>query len=149
MTSKILYIDMDNVLVDFPSAFPKVDPALFAQYTDKDDIPGIFALMDPMPGALEAFERLSEVFDTYILSTAPWANASAWGDKLEWVKNHIGPRALRRLILTHNKQLNRGDFLVDDRILNGAGEFGGELIRFGSDQFPDWSAVLAYLEDRT
>ncbi len=46
---KILYIDMDNVLVDFRSAFPKVDPELLEKFkNDKDEIPGIFSLMDPM-----------------------------------------------------------------------------------------------------
>jgi len=50
---KILYIDMDNTLVDFPSGIDRVSPALLEQYPDRDDIPGIFALMDPMPGAIE------------------------------------------------------------------------------------------------
>lgn len=145
---KILYIDMDNVLVDFPSAFPKVDPATFAEYTDKDDIPGIFGLMDPLPGALEAFEQLSRQFDVYILSTAPWANASAWSDKLEWVKKHLGEPAHRRLILTHHKNLNHGDYLIDDRTLNGASGFRGELILFGGGKFPTWSEVTTYLADK-
>ena len=35
---------MDNVLVDFRSAFSKVDPALLIKFeNDKDEIPGIFA----------------------------------------------------------------------------------------------------------
>lgn len=76
--TKILYIDMDNVLVDFPSAFPLVDPTLLDQHADnKDDIPGIFSLMTPMPGAVEAFAELAALFDTYILSTSPWNNPTA------------------------------------------------------------------------
>lgn len=65
--TKILYIDMDNVLVDFPSAFPHVDPTLLDQHADnKDDIAGIFSLMTPMPGAVEAFAELAALFETYI-----------------------------------------------------------------------------------
>lgn len=143
---KVLYIDMDNVLVDFPSAFPHVDPALLAQYSDhRDDIPGIFSLMTPVKGAIESFEELAALFDTYILSTSPWDNSSAWSDKLLWVKRHLGSHAYKRLILTHHKNLNAGHFLVDDRTKNGADRFAGELILFGSDRFPDWPSVTAYL----
>jgi 5'-nucleotidase len=46
--------------------------------------------MDPMPGALEAYRELAHLFDTYILSTAPWENASARSDKWLWVKRHLG-----------------------------------------------------------
>ena len=128
---KILYLDMDNVLVDFPSAFARVPEETLREYgEDKDEIPGIFALMDPVPGAVEAFHALAEVFDVYILSTAPWENSSAWSDKLEWVKKHLGEKAKKRLILSHHKNLNQGDFLVDDRDKNGAGEFTGTLITF-------------------
>ena len=101
--------------------------------------------MNPMEGAIEAFNTISKRYDTYILSTAPWGNPSAWSDKLIWVKEHLGESAHKRLILSHNKNLNRGDFLIDDRTHNGAGESQGELIRFGSEDFPTWDAVISYL----
>lgn len=146
---KVLYIDMDNVLVDFPSAFPHVDPGLLIKHaTDKDNIPGIFGRMAAMPGAIAAFDELASIFDTYILSTSPWDNPSAWSDKLLWVKRHLGQTAYKRLILTHHKNLNNGHFLVDDRSKNGADRFAGELVLFGSDRFPDWSSVLSYLRPR-
>ena len=44
---KILYIDMDNVLVDFPTGIDRVSEELRARYDgDLDEVPGIFALMD-------------------------------------------------------------------------------------------------------
>jgi 5'(3')-deoxyribonucleotidase len=52
---------------------------------------------------------------------------------------------LKRLIFSHNKNLNKGDFLVDDRTKNGAGEFEGMHIHFGSVKFPDWGFVRSYL----
>ncbi|MFZ1829051.1 MAG: hypothetical protein WAW42_09845 [Candidatus Competibacteraceae bacterium] len=143
---KVLYIDMDNVLVDFASAFPRVPPeVLKAHEGDLDEVPGIFSLMDPVPGAIEAYEELSGLFDTYILSTSPWENPSAWSDKLLWVKRHLGRTAYKRLILSHHKNLNRGHFLVDDRTKNGASEFEGERVHFGTAQFPNWPAVLDHL----
>ncbi|MHB9019439.1 MAG: hypothetical protein ACYC3G_00985 [Minisyncoccota bacterium] len=36
-------------------------------------------------------------------------------------------------------------FLILDWAENGASEFEGELIQFGSEKFPDWASVLKYL----
>jgi len=41
--------------------------------------------------------------------------------------------------------MNKGHYLIDDREKNGAGDFEGELIRFGSEEFPDWQSVLVFL----
>ncbi|MBO0811435.1 MAG: HD domain-containing protein [Microlunatus sp.] len=150
---KILYVDMDNTLVDFRSGLDRIDPETRATYLGREDeIPGIFAAMSPMPGAVEAFAELSTLFDAYILSTAPWLNPSAWRDKLEWVQRHfgaeVGSLAYKRLILSHHKDLSRGDFLVDDRPAHrGAAEFEGEVLPFGPahNEFPDWASILAYL----
>ena len=108
-------------------------------------MPGIFALMQPIEGAVESFATLAQDFDTYVLSTSPWENPRAWSDKLEWVKRHLGSHAYKRLILTHHKNLNIGDYLIDDRTNNGADQFKGEHIQFGSDKFPNWRSVVDYL----
>jgi len=149
MKKKLLYIDMDNVLVDFQSGIDQLDPGSKKKYRFRyDEVPGIFATMDPLPGAIESFIKLKKHFNVYILSTAPWENPSAWSDKISWVKKYLGKHAWKRLILTHNKHLNRGDYLVDDRKKNGAGKFEGELIQFGTKQFPDWPAVMDYLHGK-
>ena len=146
MSKKIVYVDMDNVLVDFPSGIEKLSEEDKNKYEGNyDEVPGIFSLMEPMPGAIEGFREIAETYDTYILSTAPWGNRTAWSDKLDWVKTHLGDVAHKRLILSHNKNLNRGDYLIDDRTKNGAGEFQGELIQFGTSEFPDWDSVLRRL----
>ena len=143
---KIVYVDMDNVLVDFVSGINQLSKETQIKYQgDLDEVPGIFSLMAPMEDAIESFKKLSSMYDTYILSTAPWENASAWSDKLDWVKRYLGEEAHKRLILSHNKNLNRGDYLIDDRTANGADKFQGELIRFGSEKFPNWKSVCDYL----
>jgi hypothetical protein len=43
-----------------------------------------------------------------------------------------------------------GDYLIDDRTANGAGDFGkitgrGEHVHFGYGNFKDWNNVLEYL----
>lgn len=145
-SKKTIYIDMDNVLVDFPSAVEILDDQTRREYEGHlDDVPGIFRMMKPVSGAVEAFKQLAEKYDVYILSTAPWDNPSAWSDKLQWVKRYLGDKAYKRLILTHHKNLNQGDILIGDRIRNGAGNFKGELILFGSEKFKDWSKIREYL----
>ena len=143
---KILYIDMDNVLVDFKSGIDRLPKSVQQEFTDRlDEVPGIFALMEPLDGALEAYDVLSSAFDTYILSTAPWRNPTAWSDKLLWVQKHLGQKAHKRLILSHHKNLNDGHFLIDDRTKNGVDKFRGDHIHFGSCEFPDWVSVTDYL----
>lgn len=149
---KIVYVDMDNVLVDFPSGIARLTDAEFKKYEGNyDECPGIFALMDPLEGAIEGFRFLSENFDTYILSTAPWLNPSAWTDKLNWVHKHLGSEkgtpAYKRLNISHHKHLLMGDFLIDDRTKNGAAEFKGLHIHFGTDpRFMDWESVVEYMK---
>ena len=144
---QILYVDMDNVLVDFPSGIARVPNALQEEYNDRlDEVPGIFSLMDPMPNAIESYNYLASHFDTYILSTVPWHNPSAWSDKLLWVQKYLGESAYKRLILSHHKNLNDGHYLIDDRTKNGADRFPGEHIHFGTEQFSDWNSVVSYLK---
>ena len=101
--------------------------------------------MDPMEGAIEAYTLLAQKFDTYILSTAPWDNPTAWTDKLLWVKKYLGEVAYKRLILSHHKNLNHGDFLIDDRPNNGARDFGGEWVHFGSEGLENWEQVVKHM----
>lgn len=143
----ILYIDMDNVLVDFPSGIDQLDENTRQQYEGRfDEVPGIFALMLPMQGAIEAVHKLSEKYDIYVLSTAPWLNSSAWSDKLLWIHKYFGKEKnsilYKRLIMSHHKNLNQGAYLIDDRTKNGADRFEGEYIHFGTKKFPDWKSVL-------
>ena len=109
--------------------------------------------MDPMPGAIEAVQKLRERYELYILSTAPWDNPTAWCDKLNWVKKHFGggedSAFYKRLILTHHKDLCHGDYLIDDRPDKcGVEQFMGKVIHFGSPEYPDWDAVVKFLMDK-
>ncbi|MDG1728241.1 MAG: hypothetical protein P8K68_14665 [Algibacter sp.] len=98
-----------------------------------DEVPGIFGLMQPMQNAIASYTELTEHFDVYILSTSPWKNETAATDKLRWVKEYLKGVAYKRLILSHHKNLNKGDYLIDDRTKNGADRFEGEHIHFGTE----------------
>ena len=57
------------------------------------------------------------------------------------------------MFTTHRKDLLQGDYLIDDRLKNGAGEFKGTLLRFGYDwendfspnEYPSWDDILSKL----
>jgi 5'(3')-deoxyribonucleotidase len=138
---------MDGVLVNFQSGIDRLTEAEKIEYKDQEkNAPNIFSKMEPIEGAIEAYKMLAERYDTYILSTAPWNNETALGDKVAWAKKYLGDTIYKRLILTHNKHLNVGHYLIDDRPhKNGAADFKGELIHFRSEKFPDWNSVLDFL----
>ena len=137
---KIVYIDMDNVMVDFPSGIAKLDEKTKQEYEGRyDEVEGIFSLMEPMPNAISAVHKLMKKYHIYARSTAPWHNPSAWSDKVKWIQRYFGEEKgsalYKRLILSHHKNLNQGDYLIDDRTKNGAGKFEGKHLHFGTEQF--------------
>lgn len=153
-----IFVDMDGVLVDFQGAVDSLDEATIREYADDgkgkphyDDVPGIFARMKPLPGAIDAMHRLQAAgYDLYILSTAPWGNPSSWSDKVEWVTKYLDDIFHKRLIITHCKGLlaaHEGAYLIDDRTGHGATDFGERHIQIGTDtRFPDWASVLDYFK---
>lgn len=146
MSKKRLYFDMDGVIVDFDSALKLQSEETLKEYEGREDeIPGLFGRMQPMPGAIEAVRKLNEIYDCYILSTAPWGNPSAWSDKVIWITRYLDDVFHKKMVITHCKHLCKGDILIDDRDKHGVRDFEGEWIHFGSERFPDWDSVLDYL----
>lgn len=75
---------MDNVLVDFLSGIERLNERDKIKYEGTyERRPGILDLMPPMPGAIESYLELADLFDAYILSTSPWKNPSATMHKFE------------------------------------------------------------------
>lgn len=154
MSKKILYIDMDGVIADFHHGVQALDPEANPQdyhkgYDYVDQIcrsnPNIFHNLIPIDGAIKAVNTLFMHFDIYFLSTPMWSVPESFTGKRLWIARMFGEKATKRLILTHRKDLAIGDYLIDDSIRNGAGEFKGTLIPFGTDAFPDWKSVVEYL----
>ena len=137
---KIIYIDLDNTLADYIGEANRLNISL----KDAKHIKGFFKQLKPMPSAIESYNELSEHFDVYILSTAPWSNPHSLTEKLEWVKEYL-PNAYKNVIFSHHKDLNIGDYLIDDSTKNGASNFTGEHIQIHSNKFPDWNSVINYI----
>jgi 5'-nucleotidase len=159
MAKKILYLDMDGVVADFDKAIDsfcfdlesyKTSPIFESRGQKVKAVctahPEIFHDLPVIEGAVEATKKLFELYEVYFLSTAMWNIPISFTGKRHWLEKHFGELATRRLILTPRKDLNIGDFLVDDRLKNGVTEFKGIHIHFGTPQFPNWEVTLKYLE---
>lgn len=134
----VIYVDMDGVLVQ--SGESKDEWANFRL------LPGFLLNKKPIENAIEAFNILSKNCNVYILSTPVWDNVDCWSEKRIWVEKYLGHTAKKKLILTHNKALNKGKILIDDSLNHGANNFEGIHILFGSDKYPNWTAVLNKFE---
>ncbi len=136
-------IDLDGVVVDYEQG----TKAWKEQHGDREE--GMFLSFPPIEGAIDAVQLLlgDPRFDVYFVSTAPWSNPSAWTDKRLWLEQHFGEVVKKRLVLTHRKDLVVGDVLIDDRPNNGALEFPGWWMHFGSEEIPHWRAVISLLCD--
>lgn len=154
---KIVFIDMDGVLVDFGKEIELQQSLL--KSNDKllkqpDLIKGIFKNPPVFPGALNGVKTLyeSNLFELIIATTAPWGNHESASDKRVWIEKHFKGIFEKKMVITHRKDLLLGDYLIDDRLANGAKEFKGELIRFGWDyenkkwnKYPNWESVIKKL----
>lgn len=145
MKKEVIYIDMDGVVANFAKKWK----SMYGNELDLYHIPptpsGFYKDLEIIPGSVEAIKILSKYFDVYFLSTAEWANLSSWVDKRVWLEKHFGEYAYKKLILSHNKSLNIGKYLIDDRAIDTNLAFTGEFIHFGTEKFPNWNSVVKYI----
>jgi 5'(3')-deoxyribonucleotidase len=108
----------------------------------------------PIEGAIEAVKKLAESgkYELYIATAAPWGNPMSAMDKRFWIEEHFGELFRKKMVVTHLKNMLRGEYLIDDRTANGAGEFEGKLLRFGWayeteewNEYPTWESILKKL----
>lgn len=151
-------IDMDGVLVDFNYQIEdwfNTYPELKHKYKNNPDhIPGIFRDPPPIKGAVEAVKKLYESgkYEMFVATTAPWGNPQASTDKRVWLEKYFGNIFYKKMFITHRKDMLLGDYLIDDRVENGAGNFVGEHLQFGvnyitgeKNPYPTWDSVLEVL----
>lgn len=144
---KIVYIDMDDTLADFMGAYEiarERNPAMMFPQAEY----GFFANLEPLEDAVESVQRLldSEHLSPYILTAPSTINPLCYTEKRIWVEQYLGMEMVERLIISPDKSLLKGDYLVDD-IPEGKGQesFEGELLQFASTTYPDWQSVMSYL----
>jgi len=145
---KIIYVDMDGVIADFDAdvhLLGKRDP----ERKECTTPPSYFVNLKPVDGAIEALHELSKYYEIFILSTPQWSNVLSYSEKREWIGKHYPELLFKKLILSHDKTLLRGDYLIDDIVQKGVfGKFEGEHIHFGTEEFPNWDVVVDYLVNK-
>lgn len=136
MTEKeIVYIDLDGPCAEYDKM------KLKKNHKEK----GFFLSLFLTKHCKISIKLISQKYDIYFASTAPWSNINSWSEKRQWVQKKFGKIAFKKLILLHNKGLLRGKFIIDDRKVNGVENFKGKHIQFGSKEFPDWISILNFL----
>lgn len=78
--------------------------------------PGFYDSLAPIDGALNALaELVSAGFQVHICTTPLQSSKTCIAEKVEWIRTHLGESWLQKLIITSDKTLIKGDFLIDDR----------------------------------
>jgi 5'(3')-deoxyribonucleotidase len=139
MTKKILYVDMDGVLCDYKTAYLNAIQRTPEIIYPQSQI-GFFLNLKPLPMVCD-MDFYYENFDTYILTSPSVKNPLCYTEKRLWIEKHLGMKYCDKLIISPNKTLNKGNYLIDDNFW----EFEGKLLLLGSKEFPKFNDVFKYL----
>lgn len=152
-----ILIDMDGVIADFELGFLQSwrtrHPGTFyvplegrSTFYVKDNYPedlkdlvneiywetGFFRNLPPIHGAQDALTEMEAMgFEVFICSSPLRKYQYSTVEKYEWVEMHLGFEWTKRLILTRDKTLVKGDILIDDK-----------PVITGAESSPAWEHIL-------
>lgn len=138
-----IFVDMDGVVVDFEGYMNSL--GLPANVVKK--MPGAYASMLPIPGAIASVRALIDLgFEVWIATKPPTGIPHAYGEKVRWIMKYL-PELVDRIIITHDKGLlgDSNDFLCDDRPHKAnCMKFAGTFLPFVDGYH--WDQALAHFE---
>ncbi len=134
----VILSDMDGVIVDWTGQFnfdlkvwaPELEFGELREFSTPTDLPqahqdainfvknrpGFYADMEPIEGGVDMLNELQyRGHEVWICSSPEVNNPTCESDKKDWLARYMGEFWAKRLILTRDKTLVRGDFLIDDR----------------------------------
>lgn len=78
--------------------------------------PGFYLNLPPVSGAIDAVKQLVETGNQVIICTTPFSQyENCVLEKYQWLEKYLGRDFTRKIILTRDKTLIRGDILIDDK----------------------------------
>lgn len=137
MKDFVALVDMDGVVADLETSLHDYIAEKFPEAVRREGVGDIWAVEDQydgieredlsplffaerffldlpvIEGAYEGVEALAEVAEVWFCST-PKSSIYCGGEKQVWIDKHF-PDFKRRLILTKDKTMVRGDILIDDK----------------------------------
>lgn len=144
MKKLIGFFDMDGPLADFDIAANNETRGIWERSPECMYEPGFFRNMPVTEGAKEAVKEIMAMdhVDMYIASKpVDEKNFSSASEKFEWLNEHF-PELTQKVMLTCDKKLLNGDFLIDD-YLKWSKTFEGEFLHFDvTDTKKSWAEIV-------
>jgi 5'(3')-deoxyribonucleotidase len=123
-------IDMDNTLCDYTGQLAKDMARLAASGESCDPFskepwmqaradliksqPGWWRNLPEKPLGFEVLAEAQKIgFDVEVLTKGPYSKPLAWGEKVQWIQDHLGMDATVNIV-GRNKSYYYGRFLCDD-----------------------------------
>lgn len=138
---EIIFIDMDDTICDYTTHYNKMSQ-LNPDVKYPQSKEGFFLSLKPLEGAIESVNKLREIYDVYILTSPSYKNPLCYTEKRIWIEKHFDLDFCRKLIISPNKNILMGDYLIDDILWD---KFKGEQIQFGKSPFENWNKVIKHL----
>jgi len=154
----VLLIDMDGPLADFEKGFldawrKKFPDQKFISLEERrgeriiDQYPallkdrvqsvylekGFYLNLPVAQGSKEALDDIRNMgFDVFVCSSPMFFNPYSYMEKRLWLEKNFGADVAKRLILTKDKTIIKGDILIDDRVTSRKGKekAGWKLLLF-------------------
>jgi 5'-nucleotidase len=111
-----IYIPLEKrnthyIIDQYPNEYKDLIPQILAE-------PGFFISLEPVEGGVQAANDLRAIGVEIFICTSPLVNyKNCVLEKYEWIEKHLGFEWTRKIILTTDKTLIKGDYLIDDHPL--------------------------------
>lgn len=108
--SKILYIDMDDVLCDYSASYNQ-SLVKRPEFKFPQSEPNFFRDLSPIENAINTVNtiRNTDIYEVYILTAPSTRNPHSYTEKRLWIENHFDYDFTKRLIISPDKSLLKGD----------------------------------------
>lgn len=137
----VVLVDQDMVLADFEQGFlniwrkrypnlPYILPQNRNTFYIADQYPkelksaieaivgskGFYRNHPPIIGSVQAILEMSDKVDEVFICTSPFIPyENCLNEKYEWIEEHLGKEWIHKTILTKDKTLIHGNYLIDDK----------------------------------